>query len=260
MNSKNSDCVVASVSVSVESGNGGEGGGPSGSQELGGPPSVTQPPTAGVAVGVVADGVVRACQALESPEVPHLPVPSPGGAARGAFLSDVPNSPLHSALQFNHFTPNPSAPSPQSPSFALPPPSHVHVGVSYCASVVFCFSSGAECGPEVETSYGKCQRCLDISFHTFARTHCPTRVAQYNSSPSFEGTAALADPALRDETGQPLPKRPRVASPPRRKAGPPSLNLSPSIEGTAASAVAGQSSPKRLRVEPPPHRKAGPPN
>ena len=171
----------------------------------------------------------------------------------------LPNSPLHGAFNFSHLTPNPSAPfgspSPQSPS--LPPPLHVHGGASSCAAVAFCTICGEECGPEVETSYGKCQRCLDMAFHAFARTHCPTLVAQCNSSPSIEGTAALAVPAVR--AGEPLPKRARVAIPPHRKARPSSLNLSPSIEGTVA-VVVGPSWPKRLRVDSPPHRKAGPPN
>ena len=162
---------------------------------------------------------------------------------------------MHGALEFSHLTPNPSAPvgSPSSQPPSSPPPLHVHGGMSSCAAVVFCRSCGDECGPEVETSYGKCQRCLDSAFHAFARNHCPTLVAQCNSSPSLEGAAALA-------VGEPLPKRARVAIPPHRKARPSSLNLSPSIEGTVALAVAGQSSPKRLRVESPPHRKAGPPD
>ena len=159
----------------------------------------------------MTDGVVRACQALESPEVPHLLVPDPDCMARGDFSGDVPNSPVHSALRFNHFTPNPSAPSaPDSPPSLLRP-----IGESSCAAVVFCIACGDECGPEVQTSYGKCQRCLDLAFLSFARLHCPTLVEQYNSSPSIEGAATLAD------SGPASPKRLRVASPPHRKAGPP---------------------------------------
>ena len=45
------DCFV----VVSDSDSGGEGGGPSGSLELGGPSSVAQSPTAGVAAGVVAE-------------------------------------------------------------------------------------------------------------------------------------------------------------------------------------------------------------
>ena len=243
------------------SGNGGEGGEPSGSQELGGPPLVTQSPTAGGAGGVVTDGEVRACQAPVTPVVPHLPSPDPVCNARG----DLSNSPLHPALRFNHFTPNPSAPSQLSASPSTPPSLHVHGGASACAAVVFCIVCGDECGPEVETSYGKCQRCLDSAFHAFSRTHCPSLVAQWNSSPSLEGAAALA-------AGAPSGKDARAdaAAAVACAQDIPFINSSPSIEGTAASAVHFASSPaialggplsaKRARRLSPPHRKAGPPN
>ena len=235
--------LCATASVFVLTGPGGEGGGPSGSQVLGGPPSATQPPSAGVAEGVVTDGVVRACQAFESPEVPHLPVPGPDGTARGVFWV-VPNSPLHAALRFNHFTPNPSAPSQSSalsfsPS-ASPPSPPLH---ACCAAAVLCSVCGDECGPDAQ--YGKCQNCLDAAFHAYAARRAPVLVQHYvNSSPSNEGMVASTVCSA------------TLAS-----------NSSPSIEGTAALVVAssfsysstGQSSPKRLRVEPPPHRKAGPP-
>ena len=37
----------------------------------------------------------------------------------GLFRGDLPGSPLPQALRFNHFTPNPSAPSPPSPNSSL---------------------------------------------------------------------------------------------------------------------------------------------
>ena len=209
------------MSVPVVSGNGGEGGGPSGSQMLGGLPSVTQPPTAGVAGGVVTDVGVRACQALESPEVPHLPVPEPDCTARGVFWV-VPNSPLHSALRFNHFTPNPSAPSPSAPSpSAASPPSPLN-SQTCSAAAVFCVVCGAECGAG-EQSYGKCQDCLDAAFHAFAAVHTPNLVQHFlNSSPSLEGTVALTDNSATSASSRPIsPKRARRLSPPHRKAGPP---------------------------------------
>jgi hypothetical protein len=223
VNSPNSDrvgaCVVACVSVVVNSGNEGVGGEPSGAQELGGPPSVAQPPPAGEAGGVVTDGVVRACQALEPPEVPHLLAPLPvciaRGEAAGDFSGDAPNSPVHDALRFNHFTPNPSAPSAATP---LSPPSPARGAASCCAAVVFCVSCGVECG-DGEASYGKCQGCADIAFHSYVAAHCPHLGAHSsNSSPPIGGTATLA---VRFDSGQSLPKRSRVAPPPHRKAGPP---------------------------------------
>jgi hypothetical protein len=206
LNSSNSDrvsaCAAACDSVFVNLGIEGEGGEPSGSQELGGPPSVALPPTAGEAGGVVTDGVVRACQALESPEVPHLLVP-------------IPDSPVHDALRFNHFTPNPSAPSASTP---LSPPSPALGAASCCAAVVFCVICGVECG-DGEASYGKCQGCADDAFHNFVAAHCPHLGEQSsNSSPPIGGTATSA---VRFVTGQSLPKRLRVAPPPHRKAGPP---------------------------------------
>ena len=215
--------------ASVKSGNGGEGGEPSGSQELGGPPSVAQSPTAGEAVGVVVDGVVRACQAPRYPEVPHLP-----DSALDCTRGDISNSPLHPVLQFNHFTPNPSAPSPSPPSqLDSPPPLHVQGGMSSCAAVVFCLSCGAECGPDMQ--FNKCGSCLEAAFHAFAALHVPDLVRHYrNSSPSIEGPAVSAGigsscPSSCDvstsasaSSGGPfLAERARRLSPPHRKAGPP---------------------------------------
>ena len=160
---------------------------------------VTQSPTAGGAGGVVTDGVVRACHAPVAPEVPHLPAPDPVCNARG----DLSNSPLHSALRFNHFTPNPSAPSAPSPAVSPPSPA---LGAASCAAVVFCVVCGIECG-DGEASYGKCGGCADEFFNAFVAAHRP-HLGERTSA------ANLVD-------GQSLPKRLRVAPPPHRKAGPP---------------------------------------
>ena len=177
---------------------GGEGGEPNGSQALGGPPSVAQPPTAGVAVGVVADGVVRACQVLESPVVPHLPVPEHDCISRGGLFAtgvensmNAPISPLHVALEFDTLTPNPSAPSQ-----------------SLCAAVVFCAVCGVECGPD--SQFGKCGSCLDAAFNSFAALHVPELVPHFRNSIPAEALG-----------GPPSAKRARRLSPPHRKAGPP---------------------------------------
>ena len=162
---------------------------------------VTQSPTAGGAGGVVTDGEVRANQAPVTPEVPHLLAPDPVCNVRG----DLSNSPLHSALRFNHFTPNPSAPSQPS---ASPPPLHVHGGMSACAAVVFCCVCGLECGPDMQ--FGKCGSCLDAAFHAYAALHVPELVPHSRNS----SASASSD-------GPRSAKRARRLSPPHRKAGPP---------------------------------------
>ena len=168
----------------------------------------------------MADGVVRACQVLEAPVVPHLPVPVHGCMSRGGFSAarvgnsdDAPSSPLHGALEFNTLTPNPSQPS------GSPPTLHVH---GACAAVVLCCVCGVECGPDMQ--YGKCGSCLDAAFNAFTELHVPNLALHYrNSSPAFEGTVAstVNSATLASSCVPPSPKRARRHSPPHRKAGPP---------------------------------------
>merc|ERR1711966_603948 len=91
------------------------------------------------------------------------------------------------------------APSQPSASPSSPPLLHVHGGASACASVVFCRICGAECGPDVETSYGKCQRCLDSAFHSFARSF------SFATTLVASGRDARADEAAAEACSQEIP-------------------------------------------------------
>ena len=169
----------------------------------------------------MADGVVRARQGPRHPEVPHLP-----DSALNCTRGDISNSPVHSVLQFEHCTPNPSAPSPSSAPTLSPPSPRNSTSNSQacCAAVVFCSVCGDECGPDAQ--HGKCHSCLDAAFLGFAARHASNFVL--HSGPSLEGAAAsaashVANPSnYSASVGGPLSaKRARRLSPPHRKAGPP---------------------------------------
>ena len=155
--------------IQPSQGLGGEGGGPSGYLELGGPPLVAQPPTAGVAVGVAADGGGGGRLALDTPAVPHLPAPATDSSFDDLLGGDVnsgfTNSPVHEVLLFESCTPNPSAPAfgTQGSDRSL---SFLHADPQSCISCnrLFTPRRGENC-------YGKCDDCLDSAFHSFADLH-----------------------------------------------------------------------------------------
>jgi hypothetical protein len=195
------------------------------------------------------------------------------GNVDGLFRGDLPSSPLPHALRFNYFTPNPSAPSPPSPN------SNTFASLNSDEEGRRCISCNLFFTPRGgENCYGKCEACLNVTFHNFVRVHglqhvhdSHLHVAQAGG-PQVEAGDPSGDPSYQP-SGANVGAVGPISGPFDNSVF---LNLAPQVfcricdvaftpqRGVECDSLCevcrALPPPKRLRITMNPHRKAGPPD